>query len=121
MFANTSIPSDHQTNEWTDPADANTKLTVVLSGCAGCVKASTTSSAPDPNAVLPAGAAVTSTVAPWQIFYTGTTAPAGYADYGLILVTHNGSTVTGYVMLDLVLPSSGGSGASSVLTSFTLT
>jgi hypothetical protein len=120
VFADTSIPSDHQTNVWSDPSDPNSSLTVVLSGCEGCVKASLTSSAPDPTAVLPAGATVTQTVAPWQVFYTNAATPSGYKDFGTIDVTHNGTAVSGYVMLDLVLPADEAASANSVLTSFTL-
>jgi hypothetical protein len=114
------VPSDHQTNTWSDPSDPNSVLTVVLSGCEGCVKASTTSSAPDPSNVLPAGATVTRTIAPWQIYYTDAASPSGYTDFGSILVTHNGTTVTGYVKLDLVLPSTESAAANTVLASFAL-
>ena len=120
VFTNSSVPSDHQTNTWADPSYSHSSLTVVLSGCEGCVKASLTSSAPAPTNVLPAGATVTQTVAPWQVFYTDTASTAGYTDFGTIEVTHNGSAVTGYVMLDLVLPSNQSAAASAVLTSFTL-
>jgi hypothetical protein len=118
VFTNTSVPSDHQTNVWSDPADPNTSLTVILSGCEGCVKASPTSTAPDPQNVLPAGATVTQTVAPWQIYYTKAASPAGYTDFGTILVTHNGDAVTGYVMMDLVAPSSAAAAANDVLVSY---
>lgn len=121
MFANTSVPSDHQTNVWSDPTDAKSSLTVLLSGCEGCVESSTTSGTPDPNNVLPSGATVTQTVAPWQIFYTNTTESSGYTNYGTILVTHNGTTVTGYVKLDLVVPTGDAATANQILTSFALT
>jgi hypothetical protein len=114
------VPSDHQTNVWSDPSDPHTSLTVVLSGCEGCVKASLTSNAPDPNNVLPAGATVTQSVPPWQIFYTNAATPSGYTDIGMIEVTHNGMAVTGFVMLDLVLPAGDAPSANAVLGSFTL-
>jgi hypothetical protein len=120
VFTDTSVPSDHQTNIWSDPSDPSTSLTVLLSGCEGCVKTSLTSSAPDPTNVLPAGATVTQTVAPWQVFYTKAATPSGYEDFGMIDVTHNGTAVTGYVMLDLVLPASDATSANAVLASFTL-
>jgi hypothetical protein len=120
VFANTSIPSDHQTNVWSDPADPSSSLTVVLSGCEGCVKTSLSSSAPDPTNVLPAGATVTQTVAPWQVYYTNAATPSGYKDFGTIDVTHNGTAVSGYVMLDLVLPADEAASANAVLTSFSL-
>jgi hypothetical protein len=120
VFADTSVPSDHQTNVWSDPADPNTTLTVVLSGCEGCVKASPTSTEPAPQNVLPAGATITQTIAPWQIYYSKPASPAGYTDFGTIEVTHNGSAVTGYDMLDLVAPSSGAASANQVLASFAL-
>jgi hypothetical protein len=118
-FANTSVPSDHQTNVWTDPSDANTMLTVVLSGCAGCVKASSSSNTPDPQGVLPSGATVTETVQPWQIFYSAG-APSGYTDYGTIIVSHSGTTITGYTKLDLVIPTSDSAVADDVLAGFSL-
>jgi hypothetical protein len=120
QFANTSVPSDHQTNTWSDPSDASTSLVVVLSGCEGCVTTTPGSNTPDPNEVLPAGATVTQTVQPWQIYYTDAASPSGYTDFGTILVTHNGTAITGYVKLDLVLPASGSAAAHAVLASFTL-
>jgi hypothetical protein len=120
VFADTSVPSDHQTNVWSDPSDAHTSLTVMLSGCEGCVEASPTSGTPMPTKVLPAGATVTQTVAPWQVFYTNAATPSGYHDFGMIEVTHNGSTVTGYVRLDLVLPANQSAAADTVLASFSL-
>jgi hypothetical protein len=120
VFTDTSVPSDHQTNVWSDPADANSTLTVILSGCEGCVKASPTSTAPDPENVLPAGATVTQTIAPWQIYYTEPAAQSGYTDFGTIEVTHNGSAVTGYDMLDLVTTSGNATSANDVLASFAL-
>lgn len=120
QFANNSVPSDHQTNTWSDPSDADSSLTVVLSGCEGCVKAAPTSPTPDPSGVLPAGATVTRTVQPWQIFYTDTAPSSGYTDFGSILVTHNGTAVTGYAKVDLVIPTSESAAANAVLGSFTL-
>jgi hypothetical protein len=121
VFADTSVPSDHQTNVWSDPSDPHTTLTVVLSGCEGCVKTSLTSDTPDPTKVLPAGATVTQTVAPWQVFYTNAATPGGYMDFGMIEVTHNGTAVSGFVMLDLVLPAGDAAAANAVLSSFALT
>jgi hypothetical protein len=120
VFSDTSVPSDHQNNTWSDPSDPHASLAVVLSGCEGCVKTSLTSSAPDPTKVLPAGATVTQTVAPWQVFYTNAATPSGYEDFGMIDVTHNGTAVTGYVMLDLVVPAADAASAATVLGSFTL-
>jgi hypothetical protein len=121
QFTNSSVPSDHQTNTWSDPSDPNSSLTVVLSGCEGCVEASLTSGAPAPADELPAGATVTRTIAPWQIFYTGPASVSGYTDFGSVLVTHNGTAVTGFVKLDLVLPATGSAAADTVLGSFALT
>ena len=120
VFADTSVPSDHQTNVWSDPSDPHTSLTVVLSGCQGCVEASLDSGAPTPTKAVPAGATVTQTVAPWQVFYAAAATPGGYKDFGTIEVTHNGSSVSGFVRLDLVLPADQAATANTVLTSFAL-
>jgi len=120
VFADTSVPSDHATNTWTSPTDPNAVLTVVLSGCSGCVVASPGSTTPDPGLILPAGATLTRTVAPNQIFYTNTSSVAGYTDFGTVIVTSNSSGITGYVKLDVVLTSSQSSSADAILTSFAL-
>jgi hypothetical protein len=120
QYANTTTPSDHQTNTWSNPADPLSVLTVVLSGCSGCVKASLDSTTPAPQQQLPAGATITQTVAPWQIFYLKAVSPSGYEDFGTVLVTHSGSSITGYVQLDLVVPSAQAATAKTILSSFTL-
>jgi hypothetical protein len=120
LYANATTPSDHQTNTWSNPADPASVLTVVLSGCEGCVKASIDSSAPAPQQQVPAGATVTRTVAPWQVFYSRAATPSGYEDFGTVLVTHSGNAVTGYVQLDLIVPAAQAAAANTILSSFTL-
>jgi hypothetical protein len=120
VYANTSVPSDHLTNTWSDPSDANVGLTVVVSGCQGCVVATPGSATPDPRLAMPSGATVTRTVSPGQIFYSHAATTAGYTDFGMVLVTNNGTTTTGFVRLDLVVPSGQSDAANTVLTSFSI-
>ncbi len=95
-------------------------LTVLLSGCAGCVVASPGSTTPDPKLEVPAGATVTKTVAPNQVFYTNNAPAAGYTDFGTVIVTDNSSGISGFVRLDAVLASSQSATADQILTSFAL-
>jgi hypothetical protein len=108
------------TNTWTDPVDANSGLTVIVSGCQGCVVATSGSNTPDPQLELPPGATVSRSNAPRQIYYTDDSPHAGYTDFGTVVVTDNATGISGFVKLDLVLPTSQSAVANAILDSFTI-
>ena len=118
VFTNTSVPSDHLTNTWTDPADANLGLTVIKSGCQGCVVATSGSNTPDPQLDLPPGATVSRSNPPRQIYYTNDSPHAGYTDFGTVVVTDNATGISGFIKLDLVLPASQSAVANAFWTAF---
>jgi len=78
------------------------------------------STTPDPTLELPAGATLTKTVAPNQIFYTNNSSAAGYTDFGTVIVTDNSTGISGFVKLDAVLASSQSATADTILSSFKL-
>ena len=104
-YANKTIPSDHITNVWTDPATPGQKLTVVASGCIGCVETSIKDRSPNASKVMPTGAQVGSQPDPYTADYQAPSTTSGMVDYGQVLILHRGSVVTGYVRLDAQLPS----------------
>jgi hypothetical protein len=104
-YANKTIPSDHITNVWTDPATPGQKLIVVASGCIGCVETSIKDRSPNASKVMPAGAQVGSQPDPYTVDYQAPSTSSGMVDYGQVLILHRGSVVTGYVRLDAELPS----------------
>jgi hypothetical protein len=117
-----SVPSDHVTNTWTDPADTHIELTVTVSGCEGCVVSSPGSSTPDPQLEVPPGATVTPSTAPMpgQLYYTTASPVAGYTDFGTVLVTDNATGISGFAKLDLDLPTDQSASATTILASFSL-
>jgi serine/threonine-protein kinase len=119
-FRDASYPSDHATHLWWRAADPQARAVVVLSGCAGCVSAA----GHNPN---PAGA-VSDAVSTHrmnadELAFAGpyNQAEAGYEDNGIVIVTKAaGGHITGYVRVDLWLPSSQDALATRILNSFQL-
>ncbi len=111
----TSASGDAQ-DVWTGP-DPNDKLQVVTSSCASCVTAS--NGGPDPGAIgAPPGTVSSFKANPWAIGYAADTQGDPYTDNGIIVVTGQGSTPTGYAQIDLWLPDSQHSVATQILDSF---
>ncbi len=104
-YANATIPSDHVTNVWSDPATPGQSLTVVGSGCIGCVERSLKDRSPDPSKVMPAGANVTQQPDAYTADYQAPSSVAGSVDFGRVMILHRGTVITGYVRLDAILPS----------------
>jgi serine/threonine protein kinase len=110
--------SDRTTDLW---VGSNTleKMRIVVSGCAAC--ATSSGGGPDPRAVsLPAGAVSSVELNPWTVAYQADTSGDPYPDNGVIVVTGQGSTPTGYAQVDLWLPDGLHSTASRILNSFSL-
>ncbi len=120
QFQNATIPSDHVTNVWSDPATPGPGLTVVLSACTGCLKHPLTATTATPALVAPAGATQEVAKGPWRMDYVAPSLAAGTIDDGRVLVTHDGRAITGYVRLDVVVPPGEQALADHVLGSFTL-
>ncbi|MGO9956057.1 MAG: serine/threonine-protein kinase [Solirubrobacteraceae bacterium] len=101
---------------WTGP-DPNEQLQVVISTCASCVTSG--SGGPDPTEVgTPQGTVSSFQPNPWSIGYEAYTQGDPYPDNGLIIVTKQASTPTGYAQVDLWLPDSQHSTATKILNSF---
>ena len=116
-FKNESYPSDHATHLWSDPADARRKLEVVLSGCVGCASRGTQ---PNPIGGLPAGVLSKLSLSRWEVAFTARGGGDPYPDNGIVIVLHRGSHVEGYVQVQLWLPASEHSAATTILNSFRL-
>lgn len=119
-FADATTPSDHITNVWTSPSTPGQSLTVIASGCIGCVERSLTDRTPDASKVVPAGATITGQPDSYTTDYQAPTLAAGNSDFGRVLILHRGSVIIGYVRLDVVLPSGDQQLASRILQSFTV-
>lgn len=117
-FRDVSYPSDHATHLWWTPRDPLARAVVVLSGCEGCVSAN---GAPNPAGAVPDASQhhrISLNVVAFQGPYDQ--AEAGYYDNGLVLVTHQGGHITGFVRIDLWLPYSQHALATKILDSFRL-
>lgn len=119
-YTDTSYPSDHTTEVWRDPADPGPALTVVRSGCSGCVETSINQPTPDPSLVLPAGVTQRTTVDQWTLDYRAAASASGDVDFGRVEILHDGARITGYVRLDLVLAQGDEAVASRILDSFAI-
>lgn len=119
-YRNATIPSDHITNVWSDPSVPGESLTVTASGCIGCVEYSLSNPSPDPSRVMPTGGTVKASVDPYTIDYEAPAFATGSVDFGRVDILHRGSVITGYVRLDVVLPSGDSQLAARMLQSFAL-
>jgi hypothetical protein len=110
--------SDENTDLWVG-SNPQEKLQVIVSNCAAC--ATNTDGGPDARAVgLPAGTVSSFDVNQSALGFQAYTEGDPYADNGVIVVTIQGSTPTGYAQVDLWLPDSLHSTATRILNSFSL-
>jgi hypothetical protein len=116
-FANASYPSDHATHLWFDPANALRKMLVVLSGCVGCAQ---TDGRPNPAAGVPQGATNVRRVSPSEDLFEQFTDDDPFIANGLSIVTREDGRIDGYVSVELWLPPSEHSLATTILDSFHL-
>jgi hypothetical protein len=123
------VPSNWSYHSEASSADENTdlwvgsnpqeKLQVIVSSCAAC--ATNTDGGPDARAVgLPAGTVSSFDVNQSALGFQAYSAGDPYPDNGVIVVTNQGSTPTGYAQVDLWLPDSLHSAATRILNSFSL-
>jgi hypothetical protein len=115
-FRDASYPSNHSTYFWTDPHDSFAKLKVVGSGCVGCVTKNQDATTPDPSGYVPTGATVTASSDPYVASFQQFDTP--YPDDGMVVVTHDGSNVTGSYTVELWLPEKQSAKATQILASF---
>jgi hypothetical protein len=115
-FRDASYPSDHATWFWYDPTDSFAKLRIVASGCGGCVSRNNDGVTPYPQGEMPQFATVTASPDPYTVTYQVFDTP--YADDGMVIVTHTGSTITGSLIFDLWLPTKRHAEAAQILASF---
>jgi len=111
-------PSGQTTDLWIG-SNPQEKLQITVSSCAGC--ATSVDGGPDARAVgLPAGTVSSFDINASAVGYQADTSGDAYADNGIIVVTSQGSTPTGYAQVDLWLPDSLHSTATRILDSFSL-
>ncbi len=118
QYEDETVPSDHTTDVWQDPTSPGQRLSVVRSGCAGCVERSVDQPTPDPALVAPTTVVASKQVDPWTFEYEAPTRLPGDLDFGQVSVAHAGSAVTGYARLDVVLPAGDQALAEDVLGSY---
>ncbi len=112
-----TAPSGDTTGVW-GGANSDEKLQVTVSSCVSCV---TGGSGPDPRAVgLPSGTVSSFEINKSAVGYQAYTSGDPNPDNGVVVVTSEGSTPTGYAQEDLWLPDSLHSTATRILDSFSL-
>jgi hypothetical protein len=116
-FQNAGSVGDHFTELWYDPTDPLRKLQVVGSGCAGCVEDQQGN--PDASQAVPAGSS-SFVISPTKVGYLVYEPDNPNPDNGLIVVVTVGQTSNGYFEVDLFLPQSQHSIATSILNGFTV-
>jgi len=112
-FRDTSIPSDHSTHLWYNPADPLEKLQVIQSGCTGCVFDGAGN--PDPQKALPNPVESSFVISPRKIGFLAYSTDDPYPDNGLIII---GSQFNGFFLIQLWLPYAEHKQASAILNSW---
>ena len=116
VFADVGTAGGSPTHVWSDPHDASRRLRVVITTCSSCLAdPQNPTAAPDPMRVVPAGVKDSVRLGSRRAGYLIFTPDNPYPDNGLIVVRAAG----GYAQLDLWLPESEHSRATSILDSFT--
>ena len=115
-FHDASYPSDHATHLWWEPKNALMKMTVVLSGCIGCVTTSNYTK-PNPAGELPEGVTSKVRLNKWEMAFQVYTTDDPYPDNGIVIVTHNSKGISGSVIVNLWLPTSQHKLATTILRS----
>ncbi len=112
-----SSPEGTTTDVWLG-ADQSQKLQLFTSDCVSCVEGE---GSPHASSVqLPAGTISSFEINPSAVGFAAQTEGDPNPDNGLIVVTRDGATVTGYAQVDLWLPSSMHATATRILDSFSL-
>lgn len=112
-----TAPSGETIGVW-GGASSDEKLQITVSSCASCA---TDGSGPDPRAVgLPSGTVSSFEINKSAVGYQAYTSDDPDPDNGVVAVTSEGSTTTGYAQEDLWLPDSLHSTATRILDSFSL-
>jgi hypothetical protein len=119
LFIDASYPSDHATHLWWAPRNALMKLEVVVSGCVGCASIDNYK-VPNPAGLVPPGAIGKQRINKWEDAYQSYGTDDPYPDNGIVIVTHQGSRITGWARFDLWLPASEHTTASAILNSVRL-
>ena len=122
-YKNASYPSDHSTEFWTDPTNAKSKLEVQVSGCIGCVERNScvlhnTGCGPYPEGLVPKGTISKRKLSPWREQFTAKNSASPYLDRGLVVIQHQGSKIEDWAYVEIWVPASEASTASSMLAGF---
>lgn len=139
VYTTESYPSDHATYLWRSPTTPSARIEIIASGCAGCVEhlsaATLTNHTPNPLGVVPKGATDVTVVSACVVTYA---LPSGsvtdslktqatstrfdsFPDSGKVIVHYRSTRPSGYVKLDVWLPSSESSVAAEILSSYQTT
>ncbi|HUY72462.1 MAG TPA: hypothetical protein VMV08_09475 [Gaiellaceae bacterium] len=122
-YKDATYPSDHSTEFWTAPGDANSRLEVNVSGCVGCVERGSctlrnTGCGPYPAADLPRGTTSKRALGKWAEKFVARVPGNPYLDRGLVVIRHQGSAIRDWAYVQLWLPASQRQLADSILASF---
>lgn len=122
-YRNTTYPSDHSSEDWTAPADRRRRLHVEMSACIGCVEPQScvlyqTRCRPAPEQIVPEHALSKRKLDRWRMTFVARTSGSPYLTRGLIAVTHRGSEIEGFAVVEVRLPNAQRPLADTILANF---
>ena len=117
-YRDASFPSDHTTYFYWNPDNALEQLTIIGSGCVGCVTKNQDGVTPDPTGILPPTTTNVREISPYEVRYT--TYEGVYPTRGFVYVLHDEKGVTGAFIFGLDLPASERERAARIIDSFVL-
>ena len=117
-YRDASYPSDHATYFYWNPDNALEQLTIIGSGCVGCVTKNQDGVTPDPTGILPPTTTNVREISPYVVRYT--TYEGLYPTSGFVYVLHNERGVSGAFIFSLDLPASKRERAGRIIDSFAL-
>jgi len=122
-YHNATYPSDHSSEDWTDPANRRRRLHVEMSACVGCVELPScvlhqTGCRPAPELIVPEHALSKRKIDRWRMTFVARTSGSPYLTRGLVAVTHHGSEIEGFALVEVWLPNARRPLADTILASF---
>jgi hypothetical protein len=119
-YRDASYPSDHSTYFYWNPDNALEQLTIVSSGCIGCVTKNNDGVTPDPSGEVPSSVVAQHEVSAYETRYTAYEGRSPYATEGFVFLPHNDKGISGSVIFALDLPNTEHAEAERILNSFAL-
>jgi hypothetical protein len=117
-YRNATYPSDHSTEFWFSPTNPLEKLEVISSGCEGCVSVNYDGHTPNPYGMLPDGVFQKHLLNRYVATFSGLVSDDPYPMNGVVVVTHQGTKITGSWVVSLWLPYSLRTTATQMLNGF---